>query len=42
LLKNGPTLRTFMGDTLADREYALAKARAPRPARLARLKVSAP
>ena len=42
LLKNGPTLREFMGDTLAVREYALAKARAPREARLARVKASAP
>lgn len=37
LLKDGPTLGEFMGDTLADREYALAKTRVSRPARLARV-----
>jgi anaerobic magnesium-protoporphyrin IX monomethyl ester cyclase len=42
LLRHGPMLRDFMGDTLAAREYALAKVRAPRAARLARLKASAP
>ncbi len=41
-LKNGPTLREFMGDSLADREYALAKARVARPARLARFRTPAP
>jgi anaerobic magnesium-protoporphyrin IX monomethyl ester cyclase len=40
LLKNGPTLQEFMGNTLAAREYALAKARDPRPARLARLRAT--
>ncbi|MEA3182733.1 MAG: anaerobic magnesium-protoporphyrin monomethyl ester cyclase [Gammaproteobacteria bacterium] len=40
LVTNGPTLQEFMGPTLADREYVLAKARVLRPARLARLKVT--
>jgi anaerobic magnesium-protoporphyrin IX monomethyl ester cyclase len=41
LTKRGPTLLQFLGDTLASREYAFAKARAPRTARLARLKATA-
>jgi len=34
LLKNGPTLRELTGPTLESREYALAKTRVPRSARL--------
>lgn len=42
LLKNGPTLRELSGETLADREYALAEARMPRSARLARFSPARP
>src|SRR5581483_3497611 len=38
LLKNGPKLQSFMGGTLATREYALAKARVSHRMRRARLK----
>jgi anaerobic magnesium-protoporphyrin IX monomethyl ester cyclase len=31
LLTNGPTLREFLGPSLAEREYALARGKAPNP-----------
>src|SRR5205823_966743 len=40
LLKNAPTLRDFMGSTLATREYALAKARVPSRTHRSRLKAT--
>ena len=36
LLRKGPTLQAFLGDTLADREYALAKRASPAKAHAAR------